>query len=1100
MSSSSIYNTCNGCTYTLEKELGFALEGEPYGLIPYVNLSGPYFNITPKLYGAGEVNITYGLGLPPGPSVQLYSPQWVESDDLYILPITIKKGSKTLVRQFKFATKQYYITGEQCGPRLVFKFSAPIYYVRLDVIILRLVGRKDSCHAYFDQATLLKLGTDCKLEPVGPNRIDVYPGNNTSLVELDYVEFIHPLFPSQKVYLYYEPISAILKPINQRLIYTNTESQGWLEVNISSNFSDYCGYTPTLTYEVSKPNSCDKEPTIAKNRDKFTITNICANIAVTEPYNMNIQITIGPNTFHDQIYFYSQSNQSIDHKSPITKQKTGSMTILFSEQFSHPNQTTDYWKCNDFFFLPQTTITLGPSCIIQKIGPSNRIIEIIFGKETTLVSQNILRFSESFCKNCKIQIIKNTTDLSFTTSNNTEIWKNDIVYTVTLNVASINFGEAPTYFYWFYEPPMCSEWGKSNAGILDNIITLSNLCESSFPHKLKISATYGQFYREKIVTFVTKANEQLSGALYYQWAGMIWAIFNGNITYPTASGTTDEWNCSSWFIESSSQALGSDCKVHRFPQNPEMKGEIRIQPGYNSIISKNMELYFKSSICGEDCSLLLTQEQPSWDIQLRGLPEAKSYELPQLAAIAKDYCTMTRPTQLYGVDQDLEFCLGVTYTYEIVPLSGQTAPQIAVMEDGKGVLKLNFTDLEQSDYFYKFIIRMTLSTGFYRERELKFYTQPIQEILGVLHYESSKFEVEFSHEFDNLPVNTLSEVFDASTVTAIGSGSVISSTGNTGFETVLNITLGADSTLVIGDELKFNDNFCSGCIYILTEVPVFNCTGLDYKKLNIKTAHAITCSIQNLNMGESREFKFTDISQSSACPLHLELTGTFNEIVAIKVNTLCNNTYKMKIEFISDSFKKIINYTFTTFDAQLDSNFHYSVSFTEDITFPDPTGACDIYWFKPETTQLLGSDCEIEKLSPKSIKIKSGQIASRSDGDKIIFSDTFCEDCNIIISFPSFTLTHDDLPYWNPELNHTITATVIDNIQGGTPVFVYNVITKPTGCSKDIGTLQGNQVTILDAKLCTSLESYKLKVWMKFGDIYEKHTEIQFVTQLRKSI
>ena len=65
---------CRGCTYTVEKDLieeGISVDMNPFGLIPYVNLDGLFFNITPKPYGheEEEFNVSYDLGFPPGPSV-----------------------------------------------------------------------------------------------------------------------------------------------------------------------------------------------------------------------------------------------------------------------------------------------------------------------------------------------------------------------------------------------------------------------------------------------------------------------------------------------------------------------------------------------------------------------------------------------------------------------------------------------------------------------------------------------------------------------------------------------------------------------------------------------------------------------------------------------------------------------------------------------------------------------------------------------------------------------------------------------------------------------------------------------------------------------
>ena len=124
---------CGGCTYTVEKDLvwGIYVDMNLFGLIPYVNLDGPYFNITPKPIdheGRAEFNASYDLGLPPGLSVQLYSPGWVASATKSVLHITVTLVQSNVKSNFdfEFYTKPRIITissGEQCGPMLPIIFT-----------------------------------------------------------------------------------------------------------------------------------------------------------------------------------------------------------------------------------------------------------------------------------------------------------------------------------------------------------------------------------------------------------------------------------------------------------------------------------------------------------------------------------------------------------------------------------------------------------------------------------------------------------------------------------------------------------------------------------------------------------------------------------------------------------------------------------------------------------------------------------------------------------------------------------------------------------------------------------------------------------------
>ena len=143
------YYVCSNGIYTVENDItgGITVETDPFGLIPYVNLDGPYFNITPKPYGheGREYNVSYNLGLPSGPSVQLYSPDWVASTNKSVLRITVTLVQSNLKKylDFEFYTKPRTTTitpGEQCGPKLPIIFSEPIFYAPIAEIKNKLDG------------------------------------------------------------------------------------------------------------------------------------------------------------------------------------------------------------------------------------------------------------------------------------------------------------------------------------------------------------------------------------------------------------------------------------------------------------------------------------------------------------------------------------------------------------------------------------------------------------------------------------------------------------------------------------------------------------------------------------------------------------------------------------------------------------------------------------------------------------------------------------------------------------------------------------------------------------------------------------------------
>ena len=191
-------------------------------------------------------------------------------------------------------------------------------------------------------------------------------------------------------------------------------------------------------------------------------------------------------------------------------------------------------------------------------------------------------------------------------------------------------------------------------------------------------------------------------------------------------------------------------------------------------------------------------------------------------------------------------------------------------------------------------------------------------------------------------------------------------------------------------------------------------------------------------------------------------------------------------------------FLFSTFSTQIEPTYGYLASFDQEMSFPDDSNTiwnCDIYWFKPSTITKLGSGCTVTKISNTKVEILPGANTSIKVGDTIFFSDSFCLNCTFILtsSLPSFTLTHDDLPYWNPEIDHTITATVADNTNGGTPQFTYTV-TKPSECTQEITLPQLSEVTISAADLCATEDPYIVHVRMDIGN-FHRELQFQFITQ-----
>ena len=1108
--------TCNSCNYTVEKDLtgGITVETDPYGLIPYVNLDGPYFNITPKPFGHGgrEYNVSYDLGLPPGPSVQLYSPDWVASTTKSVLHITVTlvQSNMKSTLDFEFYTKPRSITislGEQCGPKLPIIFSGPIFYAPIDDIKGKLASGYYSCSSYFfSETTLYKLGPNCKMEPVAGNKLFLFPGKERPLERLNYLEFNHT-FATQKINVSYVPIStAQIQPIDHRLIFATMVNGQKLEFNVVSKYPTACGLNPSFTIEITKPDTCSKVPTSTLSGTKFTITNICTPILFAKPYKVKIIPKLGPNTYEDTfVYFYTESHQSIDHQSPVIKQKTGAITILFSEPINHTNQTIEDWPCNDFFFPSHIVTKLGQSCRMHRINNSTREIELILGKETTFVKGDKILFSSSFCTNCEIQITKNVPTLSLTTSNTTLVWNPQNSHTIVTNLSPLDSGEAFGLSYQFYEPPTCTNWQNTSITKNNNTLTISNLCESSFPYQITIKrVTSRLFYRETILSFITKEiPESNTVVLKYQESGMFLAAFNKDINYPTPTTTPNEWKCNAWFLQSSYEILGTNCKVKTFPNHPAKSKEIEIYLGNDTQVGTGTIIYLIESIC-PNCSLTLQTEQPTLALQKFGLPLIQPHHTHQVAGNAKDYCNFFEASKLYDSETNAavnKTCSGVNFTHTIIPPTGKNIPATQIIQTNDTYIQLNIADPESSTYFYKFILRMTLSNGFYRIIEFKFYTQPMQEIApsGIQILGDKHFRLEFTQEFDTYPITNLSDVFTTNTVNAIGSGSIISSTGDDGYETVLEITLGSDTTLEVGDELVLKNLFCPGCTYTILETPIFNCTGLENKRWDIKSLHTFTCSIQKLNPSDTRKFIYTDESISNECPMIFDLIGTYNETATINANTLCiNYPYKLKIEFVSNTFTKIIYFDLGTFSTQIETNYEYSATFGQDVVFPDETNTtwnCDIYWFKPSTIVKLGDGCTVTKISTSKIQIKPGFATSLRQFDMILFSASFCRNCNFVIMSPppSFTLKHDALPYWNPAVDHIITADIVDNTNGGTARFTYTV-SKPANCSKEITLPQLREVTIKSADLCTTKDSYIVTVRMDIGNLYREQ-QFQFITE-----
>ena len=1107
-------NVCGGCNYTVEKYTigGISVDMNPFGLIPYVNLDGPYFNITPKAHehGGAEFNVSYDLGLPSGPSVQLYSTDWVESTTKSVLRITLTLVLKNVMKylDFEFYTKPRNITissGEQCGPMLPIIFTEPIFYTNIDEIKQKLDGGYYNCSSYFfTETTVYKLGSNCKLEPAEGKKLLLYPGKDHPLEELNYLEFNHT-FQNQRMSFNYEPVTtAHVQPINHRLIFESMENGEKLVFNVTSEYASDCNLNPTFTIETTKPESCATDPTSTLSGTIFTITNLCTPILYANPYKVKITTKLGPNTYEDTfVYFYSESHQSIDHESPMTKQRTGAITILFSELINHTDDTIDDWPCDEFFFTPQIVTKLGESCRMHRINKSKREIELILGKETTFQKDDIIPFKDSFCTSCQIQIKKEIPSLSLTTSNTTLIWNIQNSHNITADLDPLNIGDEFELFYSFYDPPTCALWQATSMTKEDNKLIISNLCESSFPYLITIKRiTSRLFYREMILSFITKEiPEQITTAIKYQESGKLIVSFNKEINCPAPCGTPNEWDCKAWFTASSYEILGTGCRVKTFPDHPINPHDIEIYLGNDTQVGKGTIIYFIEDIC-PNCNLTLQIEQPEFTIQKFGLPLVQPNNPHEVAGNVNNYCQFYNPTKLYSSDSKLvlDACIGVDFTYSIIPPVDKNIPNIQVLQSNDSYIQLNISDPEESDYFYKFILRMTLLNGFFREKEFRFYTQPIQEIAsdGIFIHEDGHFELEFTQEFEN-SINNLGDVFTTETINAMGSGTITSTTNTLGEENVLDITLGADTTLGVGNKILFKDSFCPGCFYTILQTPIFTCTGLENDRWGIEVPHTITCSMQNLSMSDTRKFTYSDDSVSQECPMQFELSGTYNETVTIKANSLCiNYPYKLKIQFDSNSYKKTSYFEFSMFNTQIEPTYGYSVSFFHDLTFPGDSNTvwdCDIYWFKPTTITKLGSGCTVTKMSNTKIEIQLGTNTTINKGDTIFFSNSFCLDCTFILtsSPPSFTLTYDDLPYWNPEIDHNIIATMVDNTNGGNPQFTFTV-TIPSECTQEISLPQLSEVTISAADLCATEDPYIVHVRMDIGN-FHRELQFQFVTQ-----
>ena len=1105
---------CKDCVYQLEKEIPyFSLENENWPFYYEINST---YTITPLIHNADQytpmLNYSYShiynttlVLQKEGPSLELNktvptrSPENIPS---YLIKVEMQlQGISGFLKTklISFYTKRYMvkslsqITGKSYITSTFdysvyffpgYQYPSSLSYVRRCPLVI------------FRQASLDLFGTDCWITKSGRS-ITIYPGIDNNLEYTNKIDFAAGISTDIHSFVYQQPISTIMQD-NDMIYFWNMSKTNKLVINLNS-YRYYSGYSSKIL-QVLSPEGCSFSDYLSDSYTiteyNFTDTAVCSPILFENPYLITIKQRIhsyNKGTFEFQLKVYSVPHQAI---SSSYKQITGSLFLRFSENIVYSNTIDLKFPCTLRFFTDSSLNKLGSGCRIY-VTDKPRELELVFGDDTTLVKGDIVYLANSFCEDCTFTVEKRVPNITYTATNTTEYWNPDITHTVIADVESdsMEFDDWMVYSFMFTEP--ADNGNKvTNYTITENKIEFEGLIASTFPYVLTIRGTVSNkfFFREKKILFYTKVKEnQLHCFLTYQINELLRVTFDNFVPYPDFPSDSEEWGCDLWFSAPSQEILGAGCKVLKLTDEGV---QIEVKPGFDTTLKKGDTLNFLDSICAE-CNITIQQDLPTIRYEKVILPDSQAETLDQVKIYAENYCEEYKMNRNGNIVFPQTTCMKIDFTYEIInPNTGCSTLQLADNNDTYVNIDIQESDLCNVDYDYIFKMKMTLPSGFYREKEFPFYT-PIRQKLdteGVYLEEIGHVIFEFVGQFSDPPITDLTLLFDSATIDLLGDNPVISYyEGADNSLSIMDIVFGSNAKAQKGDQIVFLDSFCRSCSATLTvENPSISCTGIENSYLNIAQPHTISCSISNYNIIEPNAFFYSDESELDVdCQLSLSnLTGLFKENLTFTANSLClDKDYKMNVQLQIESFvvSKIIQ--FTTYgqekqrlrkgEQNLDGTFYFEFSKPLEIN-SDTCSSINI--LSESTLSKLGSECAIQTTTGSyNLIIIPDPETTLANGEEITFTSEFCEGCKLTLTkdLPRLTVNYNTSVYYNPTEEHVISATHnIVNSEEANGVINISVLSHPI-CPAFAALNWGNynQLTIPPNTLCgDNTEPYIIEI------------------------
>ena len=1101
---------CKGCVYQLAKEIPyFSLENENWPFYYEINST---YTITPIIHYADQYTPMFNYSCnyntlhlqTGGPSLELNStipgiryskvPNYV-----IVIEMRLQGISGFLKKKFaSFYTAQNIVNNinqTEHSQSIKFWFNEEAFFypgIAQFHYYTMTSGRRCSLNM-FTQASLDLLGTDCYMYG-NYNSIIVYPGVDNKLEYTNTIDFAAGLTTNKLLFfIYQQPISIIMQD-NDMIYFWDMSKTNQLTINISS----YQYYSFDIL-QVLSPEGCSYSDYLSDSYTHeymFTDTAVCSPILFENPYLISIIQRfhqLSTDTLEIQLKVYSVSHQAI---SSSYKQMTGSLFLRFSENIVYPNTVDLKFPCSTLFFTNSSSIKLGSGCRIFATNKP-RELELVFGEDTTLVKGDIVYLANSFCEDCTFAVEKRIPNITYTATSTTEFWNPDITHTVIADVESdsLEFGEILLYSFIFTEP--ADNGNKvTNYTITENKIEFEGLMASTFPYVLTMRGTVPNkfFYREKRVVFFTMAKEnQLHCSLTYQINELLRVTFDNLVPYPDFPSGSEEWGCDLWFSVPSQEILGAGCKVLKFTDEG---AQIKVKPGFDTTLKKGDTLYFLDSICAE-CNITIHQDLPTIRYEKITLPDVQVETLDQVKIYAENYCEEYKMNKNGNIIFPQTTCMKIDFTYEIInPNTGCSTLQLADNNDTYVNIDIQESDLCNVDYDYIFKMKMTLPSGFYREKEFPFYT-PIRQKLdteGVYLEEIGHVIFEFVGQFSDPPITDLTLLFDSATIDLLGDNPVISYyEGADNSLSIMDIVFGSNAKAQKGDQIVFLDSFCRSCSVTLTaENPNISCTGLENSYLNIAQPHTISCSISNYNIIEPNVFFYSDESGLDAdCQLSLSnLIGLFKENLTFTANSLClDKDYKVNVQLQIESsvVSKIIQFTTYNQEKQrlrvgeqkVDGTFYFEFSKPLEIN-SDTCSSINI--LSESTLSKLGNECAIQTTTGSyNLTIIPDPETTIANGEEITFTSEFCEGCKLTLTkdLPALTVNYNTSVYYNPTEEHVISATYnIVNSEEANGVINISALSYPI-CPAFAALNWGNynQLTIPPNTLCgDNTEPYIIEI------------------------